>query len=220
MSDTLRSTKGAGSPLSDSVKSEMESGFGADFSGVRIHTDSRAQSMSKGIGAQAFTNKGDVYFNKNKFNPASKEGKFLLAHELTHTIQQGAAPAKDPAKEEKTIQEQTPEKSTAPTTAVPGIGTPGTAPAQDAKGTPAVPGQPTTSTTSGTTAPSVTIPAPTPVPSATPSAEPVTAADVKEQQAAGEQTQEGAEGEAAAEEKAPLPSPANKSYVHKAQPPT
>ena len=91
INDQLSSSKGSGSPLSGGVKQEMESGFGADFSGVKIHTDDRAASMSKEIGAQAFTNKGDVYFNQGKFNPATQQGKTLLAHELTHTIQQGAA---------------------------------------------------------------------------------------------------------------------------------
>ncbi|MES2557885.1 MAG: DUF4157 domain-containing protein [Bacteroidota bacterium] len=91
INDQLSSSKGSGSGLSGGVKQEMESGFGADFSGVKIHTDDRAASMSKEIGAQAFTNKGDIYFNQGKFNPATQQGKTLLAHELTHTIQQGAA---------------------------------------------------------------------------------------------------------------------------------
>ena len=66
----------------------MEHGFGADFSNVRIHTDFEAAQMSSDIGAKAFTNGNDIYFNQNQYNPNSKEGKHLLAHELTHTIQQ------------------------------------------------------------------------------------------------------------------------------------
>ena len=77
-----------GQQMDKATKAEMESGFGADFSGVRIHTDSEAAEMSQGIGAQAFTHGNDIYFNKGKYNPNSKEGKHLLAHELTHTIQQ------------------------------------------------------------------------------------------------------------------------------------
>jgi len=69
----------------------MESGFGADFSDVKIHTDTNAVQMSQELGAQAFTNGNDVYFNKGKYNPDSREGKHLLAHELTHTIQQTGA---------------------------------------------------------------------------------------------------------------------------------
>lgn len=84
----LNSSKGGGSTMDKNTKQEMESGFGADFSSVNIHTDSKAVQMSEQLGAQAFTHGNDVYFNKGNYNPNSKEGKHLLAHELTHTIQQ------------------------------------------------------------------------------------------------------------------------------------
>ncbi len=87
----LNSSKGGGSPLSGKVKSEMESGIGADFSNVRIHNDSNAVQMNKQLGAQAFATGNNIYFNEGKYNPNSKDGKHLLAHELTHTVQQGAA---------------------------------------------------------------------------------------------------------------------------------
>ncbi|MGV3609534.1 MAG: eCIS core domain-containing protein, partial [Fluviicola sp.] len=90
----LQSTKGQGSALPSDVKTEMESGFGADFSNVRVHTGTKAEEMNQSLRAKAFTNKGDIYFNQGKYDPASKDGKFLLAHELTHTIQQGAAAPK------------------------------------------------------------------------------------------------------------------------------
>ncbi|WP_371357582.1 DUF4157 domain-containing protein, partial [Hydrocoleum sp. CS-953] len=66
----------------------MESRFGADFGNVRVHTGSQSVQMNKELGAQAFTHGNDVYFNSGKFNPGSSSGKELLAHELTHTIQQ------------------------------------------------------------------------------------------------------------------------------------
>ena len=84
----LNSSKGGGSAMDKNTKKEMESGFGANFSSVNIHTNSKAVQMSEQLGAQAFTHGNDVYFNKGKYNPNSKEGKHLLAHELTHTIQQ------------------------------------------------------------------------------------------------------------------------------------
>ncbi len=87
----LNASKGKGSGLPKSTQSEMESGFGADFSKVRIHNDSNAVQMNKDLGAQAFANGNDIYFNEGKYNPNSKDGKHLLAHELTHTVQQGAA---------------------------------------------------------------------------------------------------------------------------------
>ncbi|SHJ38608.1 eCIS core domain-containing protein [Aquimarina spongiae] len=88
---SIRNTRGQGSPLPGGVQSQMESGFGADFSGVRIHTGSESVAMNQTLGAQAFTNGNDIHFNQNRFNPATTEGQTLLAHELTHTIQQGAS---------------------------------------------------------------------------------------------------------------------------------
>lgn len=78
----------SGAPMDDETKSQMESGFGQDFSHVNIHTDSSAVQMSKDLNAQAFTYGSDIYFNDGKYNPSSNEGKHLLAHELTHTVQQ------------------------------------------------------------------------------------------------------------------------------------
>jgi len=89
---SLKSSKGKGSAMDDNTRSSMESGFGADFSGVRIHTDSNAVQMNKSLGSQAFANGSDVYFNEGKYNPSSKDGQHLLAHELTHTVQQNASP--------------------------------------------------------------------------------------------------------------------------------
>lgn len=95
--NSLASTKGSGSPLPNDTRQSMESRFGADFGGVRVHTGSAAESLSSQISAQAFTHGNDIYFNSGKFNPNSATGGHLLAHELTHTIQQGASrPAAQP----------------------------------------------------------------------------------------------------------------------------
>ncbi len=91
LSNQLQTSKGGGSPLPDNTRSFMESRIGADFSSVRVHTGEQATAMSNQIGAQAFTHGSDIYFNENKYNPESSQGKHLLAHELTHTVQQGAA---------------------------------------------------------------------------------------------------------------------------------
>jgi len=100
----LNNSKGGGEGLGKKTKKEMESGFGADFSNVKIHTDTNAIQMSQELGAQAFTNGSDVYFNKGKYNPESKEGKHLLAHELTHTIQQTGAAKKTGTVQKSSIQ--------------------------------------------------------------------------------------------------------------------
>ncbi|MCP4117495.1 MAG: DUF4157 domain-containing protein [Desulfobacteraceae bacterium] len=88
----LRQSKGGGEPLPEKLRLEMEEGIGADFSGVRVHRDDRAEKMSQMLNARAFANGGDIYFNQGKFAPETQPGRFLLAHELTHTVQQGASP--------------------------------------------------------------------------------------------------------------------------------
>ena len=85
----LNTTKGGGSPLPEGTRSFMQNAFGNDFQGVRVHRDSRAREMSQGIQAKAFTHGQDIYFNQGQYSPSTNEGKRLLLHELTHTIQQG-----------------------------------------------------------------------------------------------------------------------------------
>jgi hypothetical protein len=88
---SITSSKGKGDPLPGKVQHSMGSAMGADFSDVRIHADQKAADMSKALDAQAFTHGKDIYFNRDKYNTGTKDGQHLLAHELTHTIQQGAA---------------------------------------------------------------------------------------------------------------------------------
>lgn len=103
ISKPLRASKGSGQTLPNATKSKMESGFGTDLSDVRVHTDTAAAKMNQDLGAKAFTNGKDIYFNEGNFKPDTKEGDTLLAHELTHTIQQGAVAAdKKPQAEKKT----------------------------------------------------------------------------------------------------------------------
>jgi hypothetical protein len=85
---SLSSHRGGGSPMSHDTNSSMSQAFGADFSGVRIHTDSSAAAMNNELNAHAFTHGSDIYFNSGKYDDRSKEGKKLLAHELTHVVQQ------------------------------------------------------------------------------------------------------------------------------------
>ena len=68
----------------------MESRVETDLSAVRVHTGDYAAELSQQLNAQAFTVGNDIYFNSGKFSPGSDDGKQLLAHELVHTIQQGA----------------------------------------------------------------------------------------------------------------------------------
>jgi pyrrolidone-carboxylate peptidase len=86
----INSTKGGGSPLPSESRTFMESRFGTDFSGVRIHTGDYAAQLSGDLNAQAFTTGNDIYFNAGKFQPHSSTGNHLLAHELTHVVQQSS----------------------------------------------------------------------------------------------------------------------------------
>jgi hypothetical protein len=85
----LRSSKGGGRPLPGKTRVEMETSFGADFSGVRVHDGAGADQLSRSIEARAFTHGQDIYFSRNRYQPENQEGKHLLAHELTHVVQQG-----------------------------------------------------------------------------------------------------------------------------------
>ncbi|GAB3573336.1 eCIS core domain-containing protein [Hymenobacter daeguensis] len=87
----IRQKTSGGQPLSADVRSYMEPRFGADFSQVRIHSDPEAASLSNHLSARAFTHQNHVFFSRGQYQPGTSEGKQLLAHELTHTIQQGHA---------------------------------------------------------------------------------------------------------------------------------
>ncbi|HEV3092483.1 MAG TPA: DUF4157 domain-containing protein [Candidatus Cybelea sp.] len=89
----LQREASSGTPLPPQVRLFMEPRFGADFSAVRVHVGDRAASLCGQVGALAFTVGRDIYFAKDQFRPETPAGRELLAHELTHTIQQhGAAP--------------------------------------------------------------------------------------------------------------------------------
>lgn len=91
--DQLELKSGSGSRLPESIESEMSQKIGADFSNVNIHTDSDAVQMSQSLGARAFTQGNDIYFNSGEYRPQTSDGKHLLAHELTHVVQQNKLPA-------------------------------------------------------------------------------------------------------------------------------
>lgn len=86
-----------------SLKGQMESGFGADFSDVRLHTGPDASSMSSSIQAKAFTSGKDIYFNEGQFNPDTTDGQRIIAHELAHTLQQSGMVARKKKRVEKKV---------------------------------------------------------------------------------------------------------------------
>ena len=84
--------KGGGQPLDKGVQGDMESRFGHDFSGVRVHTDSQASASAKAVQAHAYTVGNDIVFNNDQYSPGSSDGQRMLAHELTHVVQQRSGP--------------------------------------------------------------------------------------------------------------------------------
>lgn len=84
----IKNTAGRGRRLPKNTAQEMSHSFGVDFSNVNIHDGTEASQLNEALNAQAFTHGKDIYFNQGKFNPEQTEGRHLLAHELTHVVQQ------------------------------------------------------------------------------------------------------------------------------------
>ncbi len=87
----INNERGGGQPLNESVRESLELQFDRDFSNVRVHTDAEAQELSQELGATAFTTGRDIFFREGTYQPESESGKWLLAHELTHVVQQNEA---------------------------------------------------------------------------------------------------------------------------------
>ena len=91
---------GGGSPLEPGTRRFMETRFGADFGRVRVHADGQAASLSRALDARAFTHRAHIWFGENEYRPETPEGRRVLAHELTHVVQQGAARAGLPIRQQ------------------------------------------------------------------------------------------------------------------------
>jgi hypothetical protein len=82
--------RGGGQQLDNTVQQQLGKAMGRDFSGVRVHTSSKADELNRQLGAKAFTAGQDVFFRAGAYQPHSSSGRELIAHELTHVVQQGA----------------------------------------------------------------------------------------------------------------------------------
>ncbi|MBN2006767.1 MAG: DUF4157 domain-containing protein [Anaerolineae bacterium] len=107
----VRALKGGGSPLPDTERAFFETRLRRDLSQVRIHTDKESRDLSRDLGARAFAWGGDIAFGDEEFKPGTEGGRWLLAHELAHVIQQGAAKPLEGASS-KTEAESAPEMAT------------------------------------------------------------------------------------------------------------
>jgi hypothetical protein len=93
----IAQSRNNGTPVDKDICDQASLSLGADFSHVRIHTDERANQLTHALDAAAFTTGRDIFFRKGQFNSRSAHGQTLLAHELTHVVQQGGqqdAPAR------------------------------------------------------------------------------------------------------------------------------
>lgn len=93
----INQQRGAGQALDTGVQRQMGGAMGHDFGGVRVHTSGEAHHLNEQVGAVAFTTGSDIFFREGAYNPGSSSGQELLAHELTHVVQQssGAVPGGD-----------------------------------------------------------------------------------------------------------------------------
>ena len=89
--DRIDGARGGGAPLDSAVRTEMEPLFQHDFGKVRIFADAESDTLNRQFGATAFTTGSDIFFRPGAYNPASQQGRELLAHELTHVVQQSPA---------------------------------------------------------------------------------------------------------------------------------
>src|SRR5215510_4067680 len=87
---TIESSRGGGQSLDSGIQKQIGGALNADFSGVRVHTDAGADGLNRSLSAKAFTTGRDIYFRQGEYNPGSSSGRSLLAHELTHVVQQNS----------------------------------------------------------------------------------------------------------------------------------
>ncbi|MBD1924414.1 DUF4157 domain-containing protein [Microcoleus sp. FACHB-831] len=103
LESSIQQARGSGQSLSDNIKQPMEQAFGADFSGVKVHTDAHSDMLNRSIGARAFATGKDIFFKGGAYSPGSTDGQKLIAHELTHVVQQSGGKVQ-PKLENNTIQ--------------------------------------------------------------------------------------------------------------------
>lgn len=101
MESSITSLRGAGSPLPDTERAFFEPRFGYDFSRVRVHSGSAAERSARDVNANAYTLGHNIVFGAGKFSPGANEGRRLIAHELTHVIQQTGSPPLQTKKRQK-----------------------------------------------------------------------------------------------------------------------
>lgn len=85
----INAARGSGQALDNTVQTQMSQNMGYDFSGVQVHTSPEADELNQQLSAKAFTTGQDIFFKQGAYDPGSSGGRELIAHELTHVVQQG-----------------------------------------------------------------------------------------------------------------------------------
>jgi len=93
---TIAQTRGSGGSLDSGTRDQIAPTLGDSLSDVRVHTDETADALSRSVSARAFTTGSDLYFAQGEYQPGTNEGDKLLAHELSHVVQQRGAPTSGP----------------------------------------------------------------------------------------------------------------------------
>jgi hypothetical protein len=94
VSRAIHAKRGGGQPLDAGAQRDLGGSMGHDFSDVQVHTDGEADRLNRAVRAEAFTTGKDIFFREGKYDPGSNQGRKLLAHELTHVVQQRDSPPK------------------------------------------------------------------------------------------------------------------------------
>lgn len=98
----INQARGKGRSLESGLQNQLSQAMGADFSGVRIHADTKANQLSQSLNARAFTSGQDVFFKQGEYQPGSQSGQTLIAHELTHVVQQNSSGQANPIAQRQT----------------------------------------------------------------------------------------------------------------------
>ncbi|WP_414577266.1 DUF4157 domain-containing protein [Anabaena sp. CCY 9402-a] len=88
LESAIQKSRGTGQPLAEHIQQPMEQAFGTDFSLVKVHTDSQSDQLNQSLQAKAFTTGQDIFFRQGAYQPSTQGGQELIAHELTHVVQQ------------------------------------------------------------------------------------------------------------------------------------
>ena len=114
LESSIQQAKSSGQSLDLNLQAKMGRAMGADFSGVKVHTDSQSDRLNQSIQAKAFTTGKDVFFRQGAYEPSSKGGQELIAHELTHVLQQQGGGTKTVQRLITAEELSSPEKAGAP----------------------------------------------------------------------------------------------------------